>query len=200
MKIIILLAFSLVLSSAQETQIATTNQIKPVREWTVGFTGQTPNIQAIATFRQLEDDIDTIELDLRGAVLRGGGARKAPSLSLRKQDNGQGFYVAALPFGGTLSLYRKDSYGNHREFIRMSYGGIQVAKDDGDLQETFTGSINPGCSPIVVKGLIVGQECDVKAWGVVWTGHRPLGPDLQSAIKVDQRGRIISITRQLPPQ
>lgn len=173
MKIIILLMFSLALASAQETSSSTgtgtiSYVVKPQRHWTATFYGESlGNPEASATIRQVEDDYSSVEIDLGGTVLRGAGKVKAPFLSLQREANKQGVFLAALPFGGTFSLYRKDSYGNHREFIRMSYGGIQVAKDDGDLQETFTGEIDPNCRPVVVKGLVVGQNCAAHVGAIV---------------------------------
>lgn len=163
MKTIALLMFSLALASAQmpEDGNVTFNTIqhKPLREWGAKFFGKNPvgnGPEAEFIFRQVLGDFSAMELDLGSTVLRGGGDHTAPSLSMRRE--GQGLFIAALPMGGTLSLYRRVG-SEKREWLRISYAGIQVADVDGNLQQAFNGKIRPGCSAVVTEGLITGEDC-----------------------------------------
>ena len=100
---------------------------------------------------QLQDHNETIKL-------RSGGTQTAPALSMRT-PHGQGFYLAALPAGAVLSMYRRQN-GEAREWLRISYSGIEVADEHGDFRQAFTGKIAPGCAAVVTEGIVTGRDCE----------------------------------------
>jgi len=105
----------------------------------------------IGDAQELGDAAETI-------TLRAGGTVLAPSISLR--NNGQAFFLAALKFGAIMSLYRREPWntGEMREWLRLSYSGIEV-EHEGQMKQAFSGKIRAGCAAVVAHGLIVGEDC-----------------------------------------
>lgn len=112
--------------------------------------------------KTVDGDPSAVEFWMGSAdvVLRSKGDRTAPALSMR--NDGQGFYLAVLKGGATLSLYKRVAPTETREWLRLSYGGIRVADETGEMRRAFTGRIRPGCAAIVNEGIVTGEDCGVQ--------------------------------------
>lgn len=115
--------------------------------------------QPYVGMRTVEGDPSAVEFWMGSAdvVLRSKGDRTAPALSMR--NDGQGVYLSVLKGGATLSLYKRVAPTEMREWLRISYAGIRIADETGDLKRAFTGRIRPGCAAIVNEGIITGEDC-----------------------------------------
>jgi len=151
--------------------------LKPTRKWSIAFYGRLDaNLrdakpEAQLDVKQADQDYNALELDLGGMQIRGKGKQLVPAISMRSinQDgttDSQGFHLATLSHGASMSLYRRKGFfgPEMQEWLRISYAGIKVADpESGELKPAFTGRIRPGCSAVVIEGIITGEECPPEA-------------------------------------